>query len=503
MKTAIVELQSYDDVPTLQDKMLWARAPRIVLVWPTDRAPRLQGVLDLVRLRRYAARLGARLALVSRDPRVRAWARQARLPVFATLQEAQQRPWRVPRRRRLRRPYRRVRPRIRPLPPRATLPLPRGIRVGALLAGLGAWLALLAFIVPAARITLRPRLEVQTVTVALPLGQTAGLPLQRIGVEVRTTVRRPVQGQRLWPRRAAHGEVVFTNLGLDPVTIPAGLPLHTVHPPRVTFEVVQGGQVPAGVGQQAAFPVVALQPGTVGNRPAGDVALLPPPWDVQVTASNPTPTQGGADALVPWPTAADYAALRRQAEAELRRLAAQQLAAQTALWIPESINLVRTLAVRYEPAEPAATATLSLTLMQRYEAWAVPEDALQARLLAVLDEHLPPRRQVLPKSLTWEPDPAGPVRQGPRTWIWTITAQRWVYRAPDWRLVASHLRGLPQVEAEQYLQQTWDLTSAPTLQIWPSFWPWLPWWTERLYLQIQPTSGASGAALLPDTPKGP
>ncbi|NPA31081.1 MAG: hypothetical protein GXO37_03675, partial [Chloroflexi bacterium] len=89
MKTAIVELQTYDDLPTLQDKLLWARAPRILLVWPASGAPRLHGPLDFVRLRRYAARLGARLAVVTRDPQVAAWARQARVAVFPSVEAAQ------------------------------------------------------------------------------------------------------------------------------------------------------------------------------------------------------------------------------------------------------------------------------------------------------------------------------------------------------------------------------------------------------------------------------
>ncbi len=492
MKTAVVELQTYDDVPTLQDKLLWARAPRILLVWPQVGRPRLRGPLDFVLLRRYAARLGARLAVVTRDAEVAAWARQARVAVFPDVEAAQRGAWRVPRRR-PRRPARRAKPgagpRARPTAPG------RLTRWTAALAGVGAVLALLAFLLPRARVELpvpaRPQQATLTVW-ARPGGGEGALPLQEVQVTVAGEYRRAVQGTRLWPAQSATGRVVFTNLGVDAVDIPAGLRITTVAEPRVTFEVTRGGRVPAGVGQQTTLPVRALRPGAVGNRPADDLRVLPAGWDLRVTVTNPEPTQGGADLAVPWPEEDEYAALRRAAETDLRTQAAARLRARGWPWVPASLRVAETVQAVFTPAQPAAAAELYLRLEQRYRAWALDPATLRAWLTAALDARLEPGWQARAGTLTWTLARAEPAPQG-EGWAWTVHAVRQVHRSPAPEQVAAWVRGRPPRAAQAALQARLALREPPRVQVWPSFWPWLPWWEARVQVVVVPPAGEGPA----------
>ena len=97
MKTYIMQLEKYDDIVSVRDKMRWGKAGRILLVWP-DRGEILNRRLDLVLLKRHSASLGAQLAIVSRDPDIRYHAPRLGIPVFKNLKKAQSSAWRVPRR---------------------------------------------------------------------------------------------------------------------------------------------------------------------------------------------------------------------------------------------------------------------------------------------------------------------------------------------------------------------------------------------------------------------
>ena len=490
MKIAILELQTYDDLPTLQDKMLWARAPRIVLVWPEQGAPRLRGPLDLVLLRRYAARLGARLALVTADARVRAWARQARVPVFADVDAAQRGPWRV----RYRRP-RRVTRRVRVAQGRPTVPQtprPAWVRGLAFALGVLAVVALAAFVLPGGRVVLPVPVREQTASLTLTAGGgTNALRLQARTVTVEGEYTWTVRGRHPWPARAAEGEVVVTNLGAEAVSIPAGLRIASVSEPEVVFAVQQDGQVPAGVGAQATLPVVALTPGTVGNRPAHDLQRLPAPWDLRVTVTNPEPTQGGADLPVPWPERSEYTRLRRAAEADLRAQAAAAFEALGGLWVPDSLALDETLTLRFEPAEPTAAGVLRLTLRQRFRAWVVPPDQVTAAVRTALDARLEPGWRALPETLTWRPAAAEPVPQA-HGWAWAVQARRAIYPVPDAGQVARWVQGRSPTAAAAVLTQHLTLAGPPQVQPWPSVWPWMPWWAARIQVVVVP-QGAAGA----------
>jgi len=498
MKIAILELHSYDDLATLQDKMLWARAPRILLVWPSRGSPRLRGPVDLVLLRRYAARLGAHMAVVTRDPQVRAWALQARVPVFPDVTAAHQRAWRIPRLRRRRpsRAARRVEEReLRRFSHRDASTAPLSLRLLAFLVGLSAVLALAGFLLPGARVELSVPARVQTATLTLR-GRVGGgaeaLPLQMITVRVSDDFTRAVRGTRLWPYKAAQGMVVFTNLSDTAVTIPAGLRIATITNPKITFQTLHQNQIPAGIGQTLTLPVVALQPGTVGNRPPDDLRLLPSPWDLHVVVTNPEPTSGGEDRPVPWPTRTEYQALKAAAEHDLRTQAIRAFHQRGWPWVTQSLALDATLNERFTPDQPAASAYLTLHLEQRYRAWAVDPADIERWLTDLLDQRLQPGWRAQPDSLTWHLLEATP-KPDQEGWAWRLQAQRLIYPAPSPREVAAIGRGLPIAEGAARIQARLHLPARPRIEPWPSFWPWLPWWDARWEVKAIPQAVGESA----------
>ncbi|MCZ6529051.1 MAG: hypothetical protein O6949_01795, partial [Chloroflexi bacterium] len=86
MKVHIINLEPEDDHASARDKISWARAPKVVLVWPRRGRP-LGRRLDLAVVQRHARQLGLELGLVTFDPVVITHAEWLNIPVFDSLEK--------------------------------------------------------------------------------------------------------------------------------------------------------------------------------------------------------------------------------------------------------------------------------------------------------------------------------------------------------------------------------------------------------------------------------
>ena len=102
MSTQLIYLDPEDDIVSIQDRLHWATAQRILLVLP-DHGDLLLERLDLMRLRRFVDEQQQEVALVTGDSRVRNQAKPLGFAVFSTIhkgQRASERLWRRFRRQR-------------------------------------------------------------------------------------------------------------------------------------------------------------------------------------------------------------------------------------------------------------------------------------------------------------------------------------------------------------------------------------------------------------------
>ena len=97
MKTHVVQLERDDDVISARDKMLWSKAPRILVVWPR-RGWVLNRELELTLLKRQSQKLGAQLAFVTFDDDVILYAGEMGIPTFDSVSQAQRNAWKTSRR---------------------------------------------------------------------------------------------------------------------------------------------------------------------------------------------------------------------------------------------------------------------------------------------------------------------------------------------------------------------------------------------------------------------
>ncbi len=252
MKTQIISLELHDDLVSVRDRMSWAKAPRILLVWPRFERITLRP-LDLRILQQHAEYLGADLGLVSRSAAVWRVAKGFGIPVFRTTTKAQRDAW--PSRPGATKARRRAPPKsadelaaLRASAREDDAGWTAGpvARIGFFLLGVLAVLAVAAVFVPRATIVLAP--VTMTQDISLPAETTeaepsaivaARLPAQAATVNVSATKSMKISTLASVPVAKATGIAHFQNLTLTPLIIPAGTVIYSVSPNGARYATLQ------------------------------------------------------------------------------------------------------------------------------------------------------------------------------------------------------------------------------------------------------------------------
>ena len=313
MKVQIIRLDPHDDRSSARDKLGWAQASRVVLVWP-DQGRVLTRELDLVLLDRRARALGSQLGLVTQDPEVRENAQALGIPVFDSAEELPDSGWQQAGKRPIRpllirRP---LAPLLEPARPpeqsafrRAFLPGKVARLLFGGLAGL-ALLALAATVLPSAEIRLAPRSRPQQAELRIVLDRDTNtpqpdgrIPALPLSTRLQGEIRLPATGQVAVPEEPARGTVEFANLTWDEVIVPEGTGVRDSTGELARFLTVEEVSLPAERGATASVEVVAATPGSAGNLPPGAIDAIEGPLGLQVSVTNPEATSGGNDEMRP------------------------------------------------------------------------------------------------------------------------------------------------------------------------------------------------------------
>ena len=501
MKTYIIQLENHDDVISVQDKMGWSKAPRILLVWPR-RGNVLGRQVDLAMVQRRASSLGAQLGVVTRQENVMAYAQELGIPVFRSSKQAQHARWRRPRGLARRLDWRkRGRPYVPPEALReqraalkAVKAQPLWVRLGAFTLGALSVLALMAFFLPSAEVRLAPALRQQELTldvwadpnipVANPSG---GLPAREISVVVEGSEQVPSSGTTRLPGRTADGMVVFTNLTAGSVDIPAETVVVTLDNPAVRFATTRAVTLAAGSGSTAQAPVRALTPGSAGNVEAGAVQALEGNTGLSVVVTNLEPIEGGTDLSGLAPTAKDYEDLYAEMLDALSADAVEELTQQTgadSLLLAETMDVKRVLeAVREpEPGQPGDFARLRLRV--EYAGWTIQNADLEQVAQTALEVDRPQGYQVVDGSLVIEPLSQPKVDEN-STARWQVKVSRTLRAQWSDTQIAQALAGRSRGGAAEWLAGTLELSEAPQIEMMPNWWQRMPFLAFRIGVETR------------------
>ena len=499
METKVIALSSHDSVLGVRAKVLHADAPRLLLLWPR-KGNVLSRRLDLVLVQRACQERGMQLALVTKDPVVRAHAERLIIPVFEDEATARRRSWRRARQRPQRETevekderfesgyledLRAVVLKLRP-------PIPGKIwlRMLPLMVGLLAAAGVVGLFWPAAVVGLRMAGSTQAVTLSVAANPEVGmvnlsgsLPAQRVVVLVEGLKSAPSTGSVVVPEQRASGEVLFTNLTSQPVLAPVGTIVLNLGEPTVWFETTEAVEAPAG--EDVRVAVRSLIPGSEGNVEADSVRAFAGETGLYLAVNNPEAISGGSDRDSPAPGESDLQRLRSELLDSMDVLALEQLRGN----LSEGDQLIAASLRREEIINETATPelgspsdTIELAITTRYSAWVVNEADVAALARLVLDASLEGGLTAVPDTLVISPV-IEPVMEG--DWAqWEVHAVRQVRQV--WKPEdVNALTNRSTSEAVNWLDHRYALDGDPAIEVSPIWWPRMPFLAFRITVEVQ------------------
>lgn len=465
-------------------------------------ARQMRSLLNLRRLRRVADRAGLDLRFVSGRTHTRLLARDAGLDVYTALPLS----------------LRRYRRRLHaaegggasaPLAarrvavdaaPRAHRRGGRRLTLGGVLAALLA-IAFLALAVGAAVLALVPSAEVVVRPVARPVSAAfrvtadptyrqidygrAVVPARWVQVSIEDRAEEPATGGLDVPDGYATGEVIFSNRSDQAVVVPQGTIVRTGSGLSARFATLDAVEVPAQLYGAARAPIVALEPGMVGNVGALTINTIEGEMGYAVSVLNTSPTQGGTVKRVPLVTEEDFERLRARLTEQLQERAYEELVAELEKgeFIPAQSLEVIPLAAERDQVVGQRSATASMTLKLVVRGIAVSGSAIDALAVELLERDASDQEwHIIPDSLRvtrseqiyWDDD----------NMLIDVQARGMVAEVVDAEKVQRGIRGKPLAEAEGWLQENLALAEPPSIALLPTWWDRLPWLPGRLKVQI-------------------
>jgi len=490
MKTLVIQLEGYDDVISIKDKMAWQSCRRVLLVWP-KRGKILANELELVLLQRAAKANGADLALVSHHPVIMEWALEKEIPLFASINAAERSAWKS-------------------VPSTITEKrFPRGVaaikakklavptflhndkvkswwRMVAMAASLAALLALFLVIFPLAEITYYPQVAMQETEMEFSASeeQTAinpagGIPAFPVFIETSAELSCPSSGITTVATSKAQGIVSLTNLSEQELVLPEGSFLVTNEEEPGFFVLKRAVTLPAGIGETLQADAEALLAGEKGNIDAERIVSIAGEAGSQVQVTNEAAFTGGTSTQVPTPNGKDYEILKEQLLTQLAEQAQKNLIAEDnkgVQLIQGSVQLEEILLEEQlgEIGQPFDEATLRITA--RFKGLSFKQSDLETVAKIILDADITQGYVPLGDSLEVSPVDQVLLDQSGRA-TWKASVSRRVIPGTDFEQAAVLLSGKSMARAKTIFAGLFEQTQSASFK---NLLPWMPFLSTRI-----------------------
>ncbi len=255
----------------------------------------------------------------------------------------------------------------------------------------------------------------------------------------------------------------------------------------VRFELTKTIQLPAGPGEAVDAAIEALLPGQAGNVAAGQIQAVEGNLGLFLSVTNIEQMQGGSDYRVPIPVDRDYQQLRSRLVQTLQKTALQRLQGMVGKnqhLILASVQETKLIDETRDPLEGNPADRLRLSLQSEYSAWYFTDEDLQVVARNTLDANLMEGFAAVPTSL-FVSSLAEPLISGDSA-RWEIHAVRRIL--PSWSsdAIAALVMGRKPHDASLLLQDRYGLKTAPQVALQPAWWPYLPFLSFRIQVEVQP-----------------
>ncbi len=509
----ILKLEATDDITAIRSRIDFALTQptpnqternRLLLVVPRKNKA-LQSLVNMKLLARAAKTRAVELAIVSDDPTVRDFAKEAEIKAFSGMTAAKWAGW--------------VPAQATPTPPEATSPpiaaqatVPVGpvkrvknkkfkVINGSGRVSIWQQLGILILIVVLAAalvmgaLALLPQATVTLIPVAKPL-QTdlivhadpaaEGLDFKTLTFPARTAqVELALSGEietietELSPVGLATGNVTFINRTDQPQFIPMTTTVTTSAGEAVQFTTVLTAEISPGAGATSLpVPVQAVEPGPKGNVDPGQInRLADPTLGLVARVINEQALSGGsmepARVVVQDDKERLQAYLRQKIQQEGLKQLQDSLGEQEFI-SPETVQVI-VMDVKYREFSGDVSDTFGGEMQAVVRGTVVGGYNANRLALAALQAQVPPGYELDTKGLSFGAGEVLDIRE--QTVTFRILANGQAVPVIDKHQVADAVAWRPIGEAQKLLNQKYDLATVPGVELQP---PWLVEWLGRL-----------------------
>lgn len=512
MKLQIIQLEPYDDVISVRDRLSFVKTERVLLVWPRA-STILKRKLDLVLIQREAARRGARLALVTNDLDVIEHATELNISTFDSPNASYKARWKRPRNKvfidRSDRPdnapdayeLRLAASRLRPLTPQQQR-TQRFARIIAALILVTVIAAVIYLFVPSAEIILIPaqrqiNTPVQLVADPAITGvdvNSGHIPAAYLEILVTTKATIPTTGSKNVPNTLASGTVIFTNNTDSAIFIPAGTVVSTFGFQPARFHTTSDANVDGGQTVQVTIEAMQDTAGAAGNIEANLISSIEGPLGESLAVHNAESTRGGTVRQQGIVTKADADTLLELAREKIRQTSLAEFSPRltgTQIIVPDSIKIVeeRPEWLSYSAFVGDGADNLTLSMQAKVRALVIDLQLARQATLAKLATQIENGWQIVPESVsfkTFKPsDILSMDAKGQVTFYMSASANVALIIDPE--RVRRQITGVTVSDAMNMLERNWllDTRYPPEIKVWPEVFRRLPVLPMRITVNVR------------------
>lgn len=497
MKTAIVQLDAFDNLISIKEKIAWSKIQRVLLVWP-NKGKIVLNELDIILILRSAESQGAQIAVVTDEPVIINQLKELGISIFSSIPEAQKKPWRKPkiRDRSIYSEKSERAPDLEKLDNRRqtrTLSLSKFAQWITFLSGVLSTAFVILIFVPSANIFLYPAIDEQSIQMNFhsdptikEINMAGAVPFTLIEIEIEAQLEGDSTGIIRVPDKKAVGRVTFRNLSNKEILIPLGTVVRTNSDPIIRFETTEQAILAAGVESQIDIPVKSKLGGTSGNVPSGSITSIENDLGGNIVVVNQNAVTGGVDIKTLAPTENDYKKLKKELLKILIDEAINIMQTenpQAFLIAEESIKIDKIISEERIPAVGDPAERHLMRINARLSGWMIDSEDLEYVVQSTMDSVL--SAQFLSDEgeveIILDRDS---IDFDQNNLSWTVNSSRKIIAKLDEDLLIQNILGKKIETAESYLEHEFHLSRKPIIEVSPSFWNYLPFFPFRINMVI-------------------
>jgi hypothetical protein len=337
---------------------------------------------------------------------------------------------------------------------------------------------------PSAEITIDPirrqQERILTLPVSISSDQQGPRPLRIDRVRVDGSIRLPTSGLSSEPGDFARGVALFTNLGDESVTIPAGTTIRAPASDELYFITQTRIVLPAEIESTRSVEIIASLPGARGNVAAERITAVDGQLGLVVSVRNPEATSGGSVISRNAVSVSDLDNAREQLSSRLLTQAEQLMQAnqlpseQTLL---ESLSIVEVISEEFDREVGQTADTIELSMDTVISGYIVDLEELQQLIEESLvgtseDEH------IVPETLKLQSIEAVETTRSEIVEI-EVKAIFEQYYPVDRAEVAQSVRGMQPIYAQRQLADDYPHNNF-LIAHYPEWFPWLPFFQPQI-----------------------